>query len=50
MKRKEHREHKGSSYEFELSKFAGSQETARRKSRHSFLISALSVFFAFFAV
>ncbi len=38
------------SYEFELRKFAGSQEAARRKSKHSFLISALSAFYAFFAV
>jgi len=53
MNRKEHREHKGKnlgSYEFELRKFAWSQEAARRKSKHSFLISALSAFYAFFAV
>jgi hypothetical protein len=31
---------------FELRKFAWSQEAARRKSKPSFLVSALSAFFA----
>ena len=35
---------------FELRKFAWSQEAARRKSKPSFLFSALSAFSAFFAV
>jgi len=35
---------------FELRKFAWSQEAARRKSKPSFPFSALSAFFAFFAV
>jgi len=38
------------SYRFELRKFAWSQEAARRKSKPSFLFSALSAFSAFFAV
>src|SRR6266576_7144331 len=38
------------SYRFELRKFAWSQEAARRKSKPSFLCSALSAFSAFFAV
>ena len=35
---------------FELRKFPWSQEAARRKSKPSFLFSALSAFSAFFAV
>ena len=35
---------------FELRKFAWSHEAARRKSKPSFLFSALSAFSAFFAV
>ena len=35
---------------FELRKFAWSQEAARRKTKPSFLFSALSAFSAFFAV
>jgi GxxExxY protein len=38
------------SYRFELRKFAWSQEATRRKSKRSFLFSALSAFSAFFAV
>ena len=38
------------SYRFELRKFAWSHEAARRKSKPSFLLSALSAFSAFFAV
>ena len=39
-----------SSERFELRKFPWSQEAARRKSKPSFLFSALSAFSAFFAV
>ena len=38
------------SYKFELRKFAWSPDTARRKSKPASLLSAVSAFFAFFAV
>ena len=38
------------SYKFEMRKFAWSQDAARRKSKSTFLLSAVSAFFAFFAV
>jgi len=38
------------SYKFELRKFAVSKDAACRKCNPSFLFSALSAFFAFFAV
>ena len=38
------------SHRFEQRKFARPQEAARRKSKPSFLFSALSAFSAFFAV
>jgi GxxExxY protein len=38
------------SYKFEVRKFAWSQDAARRKSKSTFLLSAVSAFFEFFAV
>ena len=38
------------SYKFEMRKFAWSQDAARRKSKPTFLLFAVSAFFAFFAV
>ena len=38
------------SYKFGLRKFARSQDVARRKSKPTFLLAAVSAFFAFFAV
>ena len=38
------------SYKFEMRKFAWSQDTARRQSKPASLLSAVSAFFAFFAV
>jgi hypothetical protein len=38
------------SYKLEMRKFARSQDAARRKSKPTFLLSAVSAFFAFFAV
>ena len=38
------------SYKFEMRKFAWSQDAARRKSKPASLLSAVSAFFAFFAV
>jgi len=38
------------SYKFEMRKFAWSQDAARRKSKPTFLLAAVSAFFAFFAV
>ena len=38
------------SYKFEMRKFAWSQDVARRKSKPTFLLAAVSAFFAFFAV
>ena len=38
------------SYEFEMGKFAWSQDGACRKSKPKFLLSAVSAFYAFFAV
>src|SRR5881628_195355 len=38
------------SYKFEMRKFAWSQDAARRKSKPTFLLSAISAFFEFFAV
>ena len=38
------------SYKFEMRKFAGSQDATRRKSKPTFLLSAVSAFSAFFAV
>src|SRR5205807_3121399 len=38
------------SYKFEMRKFAWSQDSARRKSEPTLLLSAVSAFFAFFAV
>ena len=37
------------SYKFEMRKFAWPQDAARRKSKSTFLLSAVSAFFAFFA-
>jgi GxxExxY protein len=37
-------------YRFEMRKFAWSQDVVRRKSKPTFLLSAVSAFFAFFAV
>ena len=37
------------SFKFEMRKFAWSQDAARRKSKSTFLLSAVSAFFAFFA-
>jgi len=38
------------SFKFEMRKFAWSQDAARRKSKPASLLSAVSAFFAFFAV
>ena len=38
------------SYKFEVRKFAWSPDVARRKSKPTFLLAAVSAFFAFFAV
>ena len=38
------------SYKFEMRKLAWSQDAARRKSKPASLLSAVSAFFAFFAV
>jgi len=37
-------------YKFEMRKFAWSQDAARRKSKPTFLLSAVFAFFAFFTV
>ena len=37
-------------YDIHLVKFAWSQDAARRKSKPTFLLSAISAFFEFFAV
>jgi len=36
--------------EFQMRKFVWSQDVARRKSKPTFLLAAVSAFFAFFAV
>ena len=38
------------SFKFEMRKFAWSQDGARRNSKPTFFLSAVSAFFAFFAV